>query len=199
MKTSEKIKRPWSWLRTVALALVAAACGSDDKTDSATDPTTDPTNAAGSTKASATGDLSAAFDQIEGYELAELPPEALDAARTQYQQEVSGNELAQQAVDDINGRLVTKDGEQIAIVLGMSFNPDLASQSGFQAGFVEGAAGKDSSTSKLSGEDATSFKSADGTQGVVFAKDRLGLLVIGSGGSEADLQYIMSKLIGNTA
>jgi hypothetical protein len=204
MNTSLKTRTPLVAAIAIAAALVTAACGggssskaSGDSSTTAPDNSTVETTSVSSTKASATGDLSTAFDHIAGYELAELPASVLEGARQQYQNEVSGNSLAQQAVKDINGRTVSKEGNKVAIVLGMSFNPDLSSQPGFQEGFVSGAAGNDSSPVTLSGESATTFTQTDGTVGVVFAKDRLGLLVIGAGGSSTDLQDIMSKLIGN--
>jgi hypothetical protein len=188
----------------MAAALVTAACGGDDDKSTESSDTTvkssvaSTTTSASSTKTTETGDLSTAFGHIAGYELAELPASVLANAREQYQTEVSGNAVAEKAVKEINGRTISKEGENVAIVLGMSFNRSVSSQAGFQEGFVNGAAGDDASPVTLSGEDAVAFTQPDGTQGVVFAKDRLGLLVISTGeATSSELQDIMSKLIGN--
>ncbi|MDQ6928014.1 MAG: hypothetical protein M3159_05040 [Actinomycetota bacterium] len=188
-----------------AAALLTAACGGSDSKSTNASATTVTSSAAAATtvvdssKPTDTGNLSAAFDHIAGYELAELPASDLQSARDQYQSEVSGNAAAQKAVSDINGRLVSKEGAKVAVVLAMSFSPDASTQPGFQAAFVEGAAGSDASPVTLSGEDAKTFTQSDGTEGVVFAKGRLGLLVIGAGGNSTQLQDVMSKLIGNNA
>lgn len=199
MRTYLKFRRPCIAAAAAVAVLSIAACGGGGGSDKAKDTTS--TTAQGQTttdeSASATGDLSAAFDHIAGYELAELPASVLDTARKQYQNEVSGNTAAQKAVTELNGRMVNREGQPVAFVLAMSFSPEFSSQPGFQDGFVEGAAGSDSSPVTLSGESAVTFHQPDGTEGVVFAKNRLGLLVIGNGGSSTDLQDIMSKLIGN--
>lgn len=202
MSTSLKTRKPWIAAAVVAAALVTAGCGGDnDKSTESSDttgasrPTTTVVTSANATE---TGDLSTAFGHIAGYELAELPASVLENARQQYQTEVRGNELAEKAVDEINGRTISKEGEDVAIVLGMTFSRSIASQPGFQEGFVEGAAGDDASPVTLSGEEAVVFTQPDGTEGVVFAKGRLGLLVIGtSDATSTELQDIMSKLIGN--
>ncbi|HUQ62776.1 MAG TPA: hypothetical protein VM121_03365 [Acidimicrobiales bacterium] len=204
MTTSLRTRKPWIAAAIMAAALVTAACGGDDDKSTESSDTTVKSSSAStttlvtSTKTTDTGDLSSAFEHIAGYELAELPASVLANAREQYQTEVSGNTVAEKAVTEINGRTVSKEGDDVAIVLGMSFARGISSQPGFQEGFVEGAAGDDASSVTLSGEDASVFTQPDGTEGVVFAKGRLGLLVIGTGeATSTELQDIMSKLIGN--
>jgi hypothetical protein len=202
MQTTLSTRKPLIAAAVAAAALLFAGCGGgDDKATESTATTAEnpvvSTTDASSSKAAATGDLSSAFDHIAGYELAELSASDLQSARDQYQSEVSGNSTAEKAVKDLNGRVVSKEGEKVAVVLALSFTPDIASAPGFQEAFVEGAAGTDSSPVTLSGQKAQTFTQSDGTEGVVFAKDRLGLLVIGTGGNSTQLQDIMSKLIGN--
>ncbi|HEX8771127.1 MAG TPA: hypothetical protein VF711_10210 [Acidimicrobiales bacterium] len=202
MITTLHIRKPLVAVVVAAAALVTAACGGDDdKSTESTGTTVEnpvvSTTVAASSKATVSGDLSTAFDHIAGYELAELSASDLQNAREQYQSEVSGNAAAQKAVSDINGRVVSKEGDKVAVVLALSFSPDVASAPGFHDAFVEGAAGNDSSPVTLSGQKAKTFTQSDGTEGVVFAKDRLGLLVIGAGGDSTQLQDVMSKLIGN--
>lgn len=202
MKTALATKRPLIATAVAAAALLVAACGGggDKETESTGTTVENPvvsTTVAGSSKAAATGDLTTAFEHIAGYELAELSASELQSARDQYQSEVSGNSAAEKAVKDINGRVVSTEGDKVAVVLALSFSPEVASAPGFHDAFVEGAAGTDSSPVTLSGEKTQTFTQSDGTEGVVFAKDRLGLLVIGAGGNSTQLQDIMSKLIGN--
>lgn len=159
-----------------------------------TPATTKPTNP---NAATVTGDLSGAFAGISGWSVAELPASVLEGARAQYQKETSGNSLAAGAVTDLNGRIVTRDGQPVAIILGLSLSAEVASKPGLQEAFVQGVAGSDSSVVTLSDHRATAFTQADSTNGVVFAEGRLGLLVLSAGGTAGDLQDIMAKLIAH--